>query len=311
MNFDNVSHIEWLNKIKRELKNDDLSGFNVNVSEVLSINPFFGRKSEKSKGIRQFKNWKHKKTYSSNSLNNKLLLEDLAGGINYVEIQVDQLNTDWEKAFNQVIFEYIDIEFIVPNSDFAKSLVEELNVFEKEFIIKLKDRIIQLDASNYVSQLTDGIKEMLRSLDDCENNDLRVELFNAYRINRKVSPKIIEELALSEAIDVLSQNICKGFGLNPKNINCHADCIAMFDDVERNYIDISMKALIAALANYDAIHIDKASDERPSFHHRISRNIHHLLKEESNLHFSRSAFKGADQVREIRNSIAHEVWSNL
>ncbi len=311
MKFDLVAYEDWLSKIKKELKKDDLTELHVPISGKISIDPFFGRKPENTEGQRQVKTWKHKAIYLTSKLNNELLLEDLRGGIDCVEIIVDQSNTNWSKAFDNVIFEYIDLRFLVNDADELERTKEELKIFDKDFQISTGEKILQLKAEDYIAELVTGMQKLIQDLDDCMDNEARTDMLSSYRIDRKISAKIIEELAISEAIEILLYNVCKGFGLRPKGILSHAECLPLFEDVERNYIDLSMKALIASLGNYEAIFIAQATDVKASFHHRISRNIHHLLKEESNIHFSRSAFKGAYQIEQIRNKIVHAVWDKL
>ncbi len=310
-NFESISHDQWLAKIKKELKTEDLGSFHTLVSDHISIDPFFGRKPEQKNGQRIVKSWQHKICIKASSIDNELLLEDLAGGIDYVEIQVDQQGTDWEKAFDGVIFEYIDLEFIIDDKDWMPIIEKELSSFNSDFRLSLSSSILQLDAKDYVAQLTEGFERIIRDLDQFPENEERTAKLKSYRINRLISPKIVEELALAEAIEVLSYNLCKGFGMEIFSIKSHASCMPMFEDVERNYIDLSMKGLIAGLAHYDAIFIDQAHQKKPSFHHRVSRNIHHLLKEESNLVYTRSAFKGAEQITKIRNKIAQAVWNKI
>lgn len=311
MNFETTAYKDWLSKIKKELKTEDLSSFHTTVSDNVPIDPFFGRKPENAKGNRHTKNWKHKSIYHASTINNKILLEDLAGGIDLVEIHVDQHGTDWTKVFKDVIFDYIELVFYPSNTSSIAGLKEELNVFGRDFQIGKTDHVLELNATNYIDQLKDGFGKLVREMDECSDDNSRMEVLKSFQVHRTISAKIIEELAISEAIELLSYNVCKGFGLNPKNVTMHADCLVAFEDVDRNYIDVSMKALIAALASYDAVYIQSASQDRISFHHRISRNIHHLLKEESNLHFSRSAFKGSQQIKQIRDVIVKEVWSSL
>lgn len=311
MKFETKAYEDWLSKIKKELKTEDLSSFNTTISENIQINPFFGRKPEKTKGNREVKSWKHKIIYQASTIQNSIFLEDLAGGIDYVEIHVNQPDTAWNEVFKDVIFDYIDLVFVLTDRQSTSELKAELAGFDRSFNMVSNKEILQVDAENYIHQLKEGFKQLVDKMDDCEDNDSRMAILNSFRVIRKISAKIIEELAISEAIELLSYNVCKGFGLNPKCVPMHAECLVAFDDVERNYIDVSMKALIAGLANYNAIYIQAASSERTSFHHRISRNVHHLLKEESNLHFSRSAFKGSQQVKLIRDEIAKEVWSFL
>lgn len=311
MNFETISHEAWLEKVKKELKKEELSEMHVSLTPNISIDPFFGRKPANSDGTRIVKDWEHKQIYTASTLSNKTLLEDLAGGINSVEIIVDQSASNWNKILENVIFDYIDLSFLIENKMSTEDLRNELDSLTNEIKILDNNLIFKCNSIDFVEQLKSIFKQIVTLLDNCEDENSRIKLFQQIRIDRVISTKMIAELGISESIEILSYNICKGFGLQYKCLEMHAICLTESDNVEANYIDLSLKALNAALGNYDAIAIDVASKENTSFHHRISRNIHHLMKEEAVLTQSRSAFKGAYQVKEISNKISEEIWSYI
>lgn len=311
MSFNIIPHDQWLEKIKKELKKEDLSDFQVQLPSNITIDPFFGRKPLDSKGHRIEKPWSHTQQYFSSSLQNKILLEDLAGGINKVEIVVDSTGNDWKKLLNEIIFDYIDLSFILTDSISREDLTSELSVFPSPFPIQHPDYTFTNDAVDFPAQLTQIFQQIINILDNCSSPQDRQEIFQQLRINRKISARTISELAISDTIQILSHNICKGFNMKSQAIQMHAYCQPESDDLEKNYIDLSLKALNAGLAHYDSICIAPASSAKASFHHRISRNIHHLLKEEALLHQSRSAFRGSYQVEQITEKLCQHIWQNI
>ena len=314
MSFSTVNHSKWIEKIKKELKKEELSGFNVAITPSISIDPFFGRKPKAAKGNRLEKDWKNKQVYYSSTLDNTILLEDLVGGINTVEIYVDTPRNNWKKLLEEVILEYIQLTFIITDQAglVKEELVEQLNLVVKNPVIKDRSIIFQSNEVEFVEQLTDHFKAIVALLDQSPSIEERNSLFDTLRIDRKISAKMISELTISDAINIISRNICKGFSMEERCVKMHAFCeVEANETLERNYIDLGSKALNAALASYDAICIAPAAEERASFHHRISRNIHHLLKEEAVLHQSRSAYSGAYQVNEITNVICHKIWKEI
>ncbi len=314
MSFTAVSHSQWIEKIKKELKKEDLSDFNVAITPSISIDPFFGRKPHKTGGNRIEKDWKNKQVYRSSTLDNTILLEDLVGGINTVEIYVDTAKNNWKKLLEEVIFDYIKLTFIVTDEAHLKKeeLVEQLKAVVKDPAIKDRSTIFRSNAVEFVEQLTNHFKAIVALLDQSPSIEERNSFFDSLRIDRKISAKMISELAIADTIDIISRNICRGFSMEERCVKMHAYCEIDTDEtLERSYIDLGSKALNAALASYDAICIAPASEERASFHHRISRNIHHLLKEEAVLHQSRSAYSGAFQVNEITNVISHKIWEGI
>jgi len=310
MSFSPISHEKWIEKIKKELKKDDLSSFDVAITPRISVNPFFGRKPKENKGSRVEKDWQNKQVYYSSQLDNKLLIENLVGGINSIEIHVDQIQNDWTTLLKDVIFEYINLSFVIEVELTSDELKRQLSSLDFDPTIIDKKFILRSDDVAFVEQLKEHFTFLINELDSCSTLEERELLFASFRIDRKMSSKMIAEIALSDAIEILSINLCRGFGMKERCLSMHAYCgLESNETLERNYIDLSTKALNAALGNYDAIVIAPASADRASFHHRISRNIHHLLKEESVLHQSRTAYKGAYQVTEISHKIADEIWT--
>ena len=317
MDFKTISYEEWIARLQKELKSEDLSKFHVRIDKGLTTDPFFQRNTSGQSGSRVEKIWKAKHVFQGKSVDNHQLLQCLEGGINSIEIYEANEIEDLQTLFKNVFLDYIDLHLHLTNESqidldnfvsFFNSLdnSEKFNIY---YYPTTSNNYNSKSDNEIVNELSEIFNDIIQEIDQSDNIQSKAREF---RITRYLSKDIIKEIAIRRAISLLWNNTLAGFDLEKIELKVHATCIAEENkELESKYIAISSKGLTAVMAGYESVYIAPASEEKRVFHQRISRNIHHLLSMESFIQKSNEAFKGSYQIERIAKEIAEKCWKNI
>lgn len=330
--FPDISYESWLEQLQKELKTSNLSEKHVKIDENLHTDPFFERSIKQEAGNRATSSWTIADRFSLKEHDQADILEALNGGIDGLILDnAEELNDG--SMFEGVFFEYLKTYFhfsIQPTENQLDNLLKfiedkgkqhfyisthklssaQIDQLNKQRIPLL--RYYNLDTYDVVEQLSNITNKIVDYLDSLNSNLERQKAAEKIVINRKLSTDIIREISIKQALDIIWQQIIKGFSLEAIPLKVHATCNIVADEtLERQYIALASKGLTAVTASYDLVHIGPADTENISFHRRISRNIQHLLKMESLMENYRSAYLGSHQISKISEEIASAAWKKV
>lgn len=330
--FQDIPYETWLEQLQKELKTGDLSEKHVQIDHDLPTNPFFERVSKEANGKRHTSSWTIADELSLKNHDQADILEALNGGINGLILDHAEELSD-SAVFDGVFFKFIKtyIHFSVrpTETQFDKvlSILEEkgrqhfhisTSVLSSEQIKTANEAgfsllwFYSLDGDHIVDQLASITNAIIEYLDNLSNNTERQKAAEKIVIKRHLSTDIIREIAIKQAIEMIWKQIMSGFSLDEIAVRTHALCDNVDDEtLERQYIALASKGLTAVTASYDLVQIKPASTEKSKFHHRISRNIQHLLTMESLMENYRHAYLGSYQITQISKEIAEAAWKKV
>lgn len=329
MGFTQTTHEEWIAKVRKELKLDDLSAKAQQIDQHLSCDPFFERNPKEIEGFQREKTWKIREVFDAKVNDNSDLLTALQGGVNSLEIiNAGKINKPSE-FFHDIHLDFIELHLIFEsetNDPDQNGLIKYLEKQSAEK--KLNVRVVQADVNSkhmwnvsrftinadedITDSLTNTFDDIINYIDEAGNKDHAIHLASKIEIEKVIGPKIIQEIAIRKAIERLWEQVCLGFDINMKTPLLYANCIADKNlELESKYIEQSVKGLSAAISAYDSIYIAPADTSKAEFHNRISRNIHHLLQMESFVQKGYKAYVGSYQIEHLATEIAKKVWKNI
>jgi len=277
--FPDVSKAEWLAKVEKDLKGKPLESLNWEV-EGEAYSPFWHAEDlpVPQPAIRQKKGWKIGVSipFTSFSNSNRLALEALSGGANFLRFDYPGAMTNEEKAsmLKDILLEIIDWEF---------------------FDIK------QGGKSTYTRN---DVTEFLQVLSTTPWENPRVWL--------KINDDYFTSIAFIRAVRLCIEQINTTLNLSSA---CEIGVIVepeTTDNADYHRISTTSQAMAAIIGGADILIIAPSNEKESStFERRIARNIQHLLAEES--YFSNVADPAAGSyfIEQLTDTIANKIWEEF
>ncbi len=121
------------------------------------------------------------------------------------------------------------------------------------------------------------------------------------------------EIARLRALRILWSNSLGALGLDKPSLFVEGRFSNrdMTNDVHHNMIAAGSKALSAICGGVDRLIIAPSEKDPTSFYRRISRNIHHILRYESNLETIKDPVKGSYYIETLTRQLVERAWSKL
>jgi len=138
-------------------------------------------------------------------------------------------------------------------------------------------------------------------------------LGSRYRVYISISTNYLTEIAVLRALRILLLNLWKAFGLDLKQspkIYAELEFDAKLDE-NTNLIVQTSKAVSAVLGGADALSIKSPDTENNVHYRRLSRNIHHILRHESNLHHRVDPLQGSHLLEHLTTQFALKSWEEI
>lgn len=139
------------------------------------------------------------------------------------------------------------------------------------------------------------------------------DLAGSVMVRMEVGTDYLVEIARLRAWHILWGHLMQSFGWN-KNVPCRILATISPDPGqawETTYIASTTRALSAIFGGVDHLIVRPPVLERPTFAHRIARNIQHLMKEEGHLHRVIDPLAGSHAIEAITIQLAESAWSGL
>lgn len=277
--FPDVSKAEWLAKVEKDLKGKPLDGLNWEVEgEVYS--PIWHREdlTTPPQAIRQHRGWKTGVSipFTSYAQSNKLALEALRGGANFLRFDYPGTMTEDEKetALKDILLDIIDWEF---------------------YDVK------QGGKSAYA---LNEVHEFLRVQSSVPWENPRVWL--------KINDDYFTSIAFIRAVRLCIEQINTTLNLSSA---CEIGVIVapnMASNADYHRISGTSKAMAAVMGGADILIVEPADGKGDtSFERRIARNVQHLLAEESHLGKVADPAAGSYYIEALTNNIAEKIWAEF
>lgn len=322
MDFPKISYETWVERLKKELKTDDLATKSIQIDTDLKANPFFERTGHTASDVRISRPWQIKALFNGQNVTNIDLLKALEHGVQYVEIYNAEAITDIQKLFDQLILDYIHLHLSYAQLENQEHLESVKDYFKSSKSLETNITVSGIAEQQFryslsadqdiVQDLTSFCQDVIAWVDEADAAVQRKQRLEQICVIRVLSQDIVREWAIMEAIQILWRHILAGFDEAYIDLDCHAHAMADSNmELEKNYIRLSAQGLTAAVAGYDAIYIEAANAERPDFHNRLSRNIQHLLSMESFIQHSYQGYRGSFQVADLAEKLAKAAWRKI
>lgn len=275
-----VSYDKWQEKLKKELKTDDLSAFNLEIEKDLNHEPFKERsKSEKSFQIEKFPNTGYGQfvDIQNESEANKAILFLLQNDLRTLKLKANS-NTNWEILLKDIYPELLSIDLLCENEDALK----HFNDYRKSQptasewkistqLISQSNSILSIDYSHYhgLSQI-----EMIR----CVLADLKVHDQKAFNLSFPIKENLLEVIPFFRSLRLAFE---KHFINKEIYINAVANLDRMTDDLNDQIIRAGSIYVFATMSGVDNLFLRTLKDSGDLNHHRLLLNIQNILELES------------------------------
>jgi methylmalonyl-CoA mutase len=333
--FGGVSKEEWLSKIRKDLGSKAIDEMYWDFDSELKINPFV-HAEDIERGLSDIKfeaAWEIAEEFQviDEEISNEEILDALTGGCEVIMLKVKDI-PDWSMLLNGVNLGIIKTYVIPDTQEITQSLIASLDDFLQKLsaniaapaqsadqvgsaapVIHIRnDKFIiggpahlhpdKTVVEGLAKTISEGIHLITGSYEH-HTVECVVEIGDAYFV----------EIARLRALRILWSNSLAALGLDKPSLFVEGRFSNrdMSEDVHYNMIAAGSKALSAISGGVDRL-IIAGSDVHPnSFHRRISRNIHHILRYESKLDTIDDPVKGSYYIENLTRQIVEKAWAKL
>lgn len=327
--FEGVSKEEWLSKIRADLRGKSIKEMDWDFDDELTINPF-GHVEDIVAGSSDidFKaHWEIAEEFNviDEKESNEEILMALAGGCEVLMLRINGL-PDWSILLTDVNLGMIKTYVIPKTDEMTQALISSLDDYLKD-IPEPKDRTntqeaplihIRNDKSviggpahlhpditvieGLAKTIQEGIQLITQPHDHSEVECV-VEIGDSYFV----------EIARLRALRILWANSLMALDLDGPALFVEGRFSDrdMTGDVHHNMIAAGSKALSAISGGVDRLIIAHSDPNPSTFHRRISRNIHHILRFESKMETIEDPVKGAYYIENLTAQLVEKAWSKL
>jgi methylmalonyl-CoA mutase len=201
-----------------------------------------------------------------------------------------------------------------PDSD------ERLNDTIRELASHVPQRTLVADGLFYHSAGATIVQELGISLAIASEYLARIDAKNADQAVKSIwfrlsaGPLYFPEIAKFRALRLLWKNLLNAYGLGDSKAFIHAETTLQNKssaDAHNNMLRSTTEAMAAVTGGADSLTIhpyDAAYNQPESFSRRISRNIHHILADESHLDKVNNPADGSYYIESLTSEITEKAW---
>lgn len=345
--FEWVSKPKWEDKVIQDLKGKPLSALAYELEPDISIHALYSKEESPQPFslTKATENWNFGEFFGAIASNEKVL-QALARGINEITVVYHH---DLQKQLESVNTEIIRVNLIVSSleawaeliaSKFIQSLSINYLIFDPLNAAYQTGNALPSDLLPHWQQQTDHLAPLSVDLLHLQQSGATaiqqigalfatlsdyLEGLTPSQIEKRmqkaflrigVSKNYFLEIAKLRAIRFLWTGFGEAHGVD-KPLYIHAQTsstdLSAFD-ANTNMLRLTTQAMSAILGGADAVSIlpfDEMRSEKSPYSNRISRNIHHLLKEESHLDAVYDAVKGSYFLENLTRQLAEKGWEKF
>tara|TARA_B100000809_G_scaffold630_2_gene700 strand:+ start:841 stop:1950 length:1110 start_codon:yes stop_codon:yes gene_type:complete len=333
--FKEVSHQDWLDKITLDLKGKDFNDTLVwKSSEGVDVQPFYNQTIQSSTPIKTNNDWKIRETIVITDVvkaNTNALLA-LSGGANSIlfigEIK-DQL--DMDSLLNNIQTDIIEVHFYNSNPKKTSDLISlnngsisydsltDLNIdalFElTNSTANIKTITVKNDTdSSITEELAYNLSKGVEYINLLTDKGIKADkVAKKIQFTFRIGTNYFFEIAKLRAARKLWKIILNEYGIENISMTIHSETskeIGSTEDLNYDILRNTTKAMSAIIGGCDSLTINPHdnSEQKVDFSNRISRNIHHILKEESFFSKVKNPADGAYYIEELTEQFATKSW---
>lgn len=339
---------DWEAKAIKEIKGKEISSLFIETGAGELIQPYYKKEDVAKTGhvitssvpVKLRQNIRVGEEGSSN----KEILGLLNDGVQAIGLELDVFTSvDFKKLFKDIVQEYIDLHFILQEEAFNQltdfSFLDKASSGSFEFSITKIDRLndkafTKLPSHIRFIQLTDegshseigAIATMLGQAKEYINFFMEKgfsidQIANRFDVHLHISTNFFESIAYVRAFRVCWNALIHAYAPSHScthyiHITAHykANLYEKGEDVYSNVLRQTTQLISAISGNVDAItivpfHLGTESAIDASFAQRISRNIVHILKEESTLGQVQDPASGAYYMEKLTEQYVQKAWN--
>ncbi len=177
---------------------------------------------------------------------------------------------------------------------------------------------IAILASEYHNMGATIVDELAYSLATAnEYLGMNKEVASNLHFNFGVASNYFLEISKLRAFRILWKQVCEAYEISDHKSYISAETSQInksFVDGNNNILRVTTEAMSAALGTADSIMIrpfDELYEDQSTFSHRISRNIHHLMMEESYLNKVDDVSEGSYYIEMITKKLVEMAWTRF
>jgi len=318
--FEPVDTEAWIEKILHDLRGKSLEDVTWKYDRDISISPFADGPKDGHEGteIGFNANWEIAEEFhvSNDAKVNEEILTALRGGCETLIIKISDI-PDWSVLFSEVSLDMIRT-YVVPPPELQEACVDSLNSWlaksdtPSNKILVRSDKVATMGAAHEASEqsVVDLLVKTIRAGTD---------LIEATHVNDKIEciaeigPHFFVEVARLRALRIVWKNVLEALAVQGPDLLLEVRMAEKFmaDDRHSNMISAGAKTIAAICGNADRIVINPASVHDDALSRRIARNVHHVLKYESNLNGIPDPVKGSFYLEKLTEQMVRATWEKL
>ena len=257
---------------------------------------------------------------------NQICLKALMQGADSLYFEIYSSNTDWNKLFKDIQFEYIGAQILISNRN-------ELDSFEK-FVRENKIQNIDLiidplisgfEKSDYISALLNGFELQQIGANTWQEIGILLSTFHEILLNDGtkfhfhlgIGQNYFLEIAKIRSLKWLCHYLCDIYQISPE-IHFSAEIgftNKSLKDPHTNLLRQTTEAMAAISGGVSKLIIrpydDLSANGSNDFSRRMALNISNILKEESNFDFVKDPLKGSNIIELLTEKITLKAWDFL
>ena len=316
--FTAITKTEWLEQIEKDLRGQHLDDVNWQFNDAMAISPFAHREgSSNPSDVWYSPTWELAELFHVEDVaeSNAQILEALNGGCETLLLEVEGPE-EWDLLFKGIALDMV-ITYVLPTSseqyELVRSSIINWIAGQKHFKGNLAIRrsgplsLGPSSDSGDAKPAKDLAKTILSALNMIENGQVVIECV------AEIGVSYFVEIARLRALRILWKNLLDALELDEPGliIEAHFSDKDMSEDVYKNMISASTKALSAICGGVDRLVIAPSGKGKDKFHRRISRNIHHLLRYESGIDKIDDPVRGSFYIESLSQKMVEEAWSEI
>lgn len=347
--FDAVGFEAWREKIVQDLKGKDWNQSVVwKTAENIHVQPFYVDEGHRISSWRKSPAWKITAPILISDRAHALALQNLQGGANHIHWIGSEQNVSLSVLLQDINLSIIQMSFqdfvwkdehidflkenkaqnihlgIQPLAALHSGQSESYDIDEIVKWVELKREIqadwnvLTIDASIYknsgghfVDEIAFMISALQENLHQLRSRGVSSDEIGTIQIRTAVGPNFFFEIAKLKVMRQLAQVICEQYeGAEIEILAESADLYHSQLDLETNILRLTTEGMSAVIGGAESVMLHPYNDtDENDFGYRLSRNIHHLLIEESYLDKQIDPAQGSYYVEKLCQDLKTPAWN--
>jgi methylmalonyl-CoA mutase len=346
MSFEKIDTATWKAKIEADLKGKPFEKLIWSSPELLQVQPFYTQALKTEASPRKEARWTILEPVAGEAHEwNHKALHGLTGGAEAILLDADRQYLPLEIMSKDILIDIapillrnypsskIDASFwqqyqnsachlgIDPISDIISGTAEEYNFKDLEYflglqrdlgatwgVLAVQGSIFKNSGGSIVDEIAFTLSSLQEHLHKITEGGFQVNQIREIILYNAVGNNFFFEIAKLRALRRLANIILEQYGGGKLSVSSESDGIhSSILDVQTNILRLSTIAMSAALGGSDYLALHPYDTTASSA--RISRNIQHLLMEESYLDKNLDPVAGSYYIETITHELEEKAWN--